>query len=146
MVHSMISLTRLSGSVFVLNSDLLERVDSTPDTVITLVDGSKYVVAESMRAVVAAVRLHRAEVIALSAYVQVAPESLFPGTGYDAPAREPGAPGDARAGRLATVAGATEDPPSDDDPEPAETPEPHLARVLQHPAIARDPGRAEGNA
>lgn len=143
----MISLTRLSGSVFVLNSDLLERVDSTPDTVITLVDGSKYVVAESMRAVVAAVRLHRAEVIALSAYVQVGPESLFPGTGYDAPARDGGATAETRGGRLATVAGDTEDPPSDDDePEPAGTLEPHLATVLQHPAIARDPGRAEGNA
>ena len=32
----MIMLTRLSGSRFVLNSDLIERVDATPDTVISL--------------------------------------------------------------------------------------------------------------
>ena len=44
----MILLTRLSGSVFVLNADLIERLDSTPDTVVTLVDGKKYVVAESL--------------------------------------------------------------------------------------------------
>ena len=44
----MITLTRLSGSVFALNSDLIERVDSTPDTVITLVDGTKYVVLEDL--------------------------------------------------------------------------------------------------
>ena len=57
----MIMLTRLSGSAFVLNSDLIERVDSTPDTVITLVDGTKYVVAESMGEVVAAVRTYRGD-------------------------------------------------------------------------------------
>ena len=46
----MIMLTRLSGSVFALNSELIERIDSTPDTVITLVDGKKYVVAEGLDA------------------------------------------------------------------------------------------------
>ncbi len=72
----MISLTRLSGAEFVLNSDLIERVDKTPDTVITLTTGAKYVVAESLRAVVAEIRLHRAEVIALSELVHVDPQLL----------------------------------------------------------------------
>lgn len=67
----MITLTRLSGSVFALNSDLIERVESTPDTIITLVDGKKYVVAESMTEVITIVRTHRAEVVALSGYVRV---------------------------------------------------------------------------
>ena len=67
----MITLRRLSGTVFALNSDLIERVDSTPDTVVTLVDGKKYVVAESMTEVIAIVRTHRAEVVALSGYVRV---------------------------------------------------------------------------
>ena len=57
----MITLTRLSGTVFVLNSDLIERIDSTPDTVITLVDGKKYVVAEPLTDVVDAVRAYRGE-------------------------------------------------------------------------------------
>ena len=63
----MITLTRFSGSVFALNSDLIERVDSTPDTVITLVDGTKYVVTESLHDVVTAIRAYRGAVIAESA-------------------------------------------------------------------------------
>jgi flagellar protein FlbD len=72
----MISLTRLSGSVFALNSDLIERVDSTPDTVITLVDGSKYVVAESLATVLATVRRFRAEVVALGGLLAESPQDL----------------------------------------------------------------------
>lgn len=67
----MIPLTRLSGSVFVLNSDLVERIDATPDTVITLMDGKKYVVAESLSTVTSTIRRYRAEIIALSSVVQV---------------------------------------------------------------------------
>ena len=48
----MISLTRLTGAPFALNPDLVERVDCTPDTVITLVDGTKYLVSESLDDVV----------------------------------------------------------------------------------------------
>lgn len=62
----MIMLTRLSGSRFVLNSDLIERIDATPDTVISLTDGTKYVVSEAMPDVVAAVRDFRAEIVAIS--------------------------------------------------------------------------------
>ncbi|WP_110208265.1 flagellar FlbD family protein [Nocardioides daejeonensis] len=62
----MITLTRLSGSEFVLNSDLIERVEETPDTVVTLVDGKKYVVAETPAEIVRAVREHRGWIIALS--------------------------------------------------------------------------------
>lgn len=63
----MIVLTRLSGSVFVLNADLIERLDCTPDTVVTLVDGKKYVVAEDMAVIVGLVRAWRGEIIAASA-------------------------------------------------------------------------------
>ena len=80
----MITLTRLSGSQFALNSDLIERIDSTPDTVITLVDGTKYVVAETLADVIAIVRAHRAEVLVLSGYINVGqtqdlPESAVQG-------------------------------------------------------------------
>lgn len=68
----MITLTRLSGSVFALNSDLIERVDATPDTVVTLVDGKKYVVTETLDEVVDAVRRHRGEVLAMSTYLETA--------------------------------------------------------------------------
>ncbi|TZE83349.1 flagellar FlbD family protein [Calorimonas adulescens] len=48
----MIHLTRLNGVEFVLNSELIEYIESTPDTVITLTNGHKYVVLESMNEVV----------------------------------------------------------------------------------------------
>jgi flagellar protein FlbD len=59
-----ILLTRLNGPVFALNPDLVERADSTPDTVITLVDGTKYVVGESLAELVALIRQYRASVVA----------------------------------------------------------------------------------
>jgi len=60
----MINLTRLNGQEFVLNCDLIERVDATPDTVITLVDGTKYVVGETLAEVVDRVRCFRSSVLA----------------------------------------------------------------------------------
>ena len=60
----MITLTRLSGSVFVLNSDLIERIDQTPDSVVTLIDGKKYVVTESLEDIIGRVRAYRGEVVA----------------------------------------------------------------------------------
>lgn len=60
----MIVLSRLNGSQFALNPDLFERVEATPDTVVTLCDGTRYVVAESVGEVVAAVRTWRCEIVA----------------------------------------------------------------------------------
>ncbi|KJR47780.1 Flagellar protein FlbD [Desulfosporosinus sp. I2] len=42
----MIYVTRLNGKTFSLNSDLIETMEETPDTVITLAGGNKYVVSE----------------------------------------------------------------------------------------------------
>ena len=67
----MITLTRLSGTLFALNCDLIERVDATPDTVVTLVDGKKYVVAETLEEVLHAVRQYRGEVLALSTSIDL---------------------------------------------------------------------------
>ncbi len=62
----MITVTRLNGGAFALNPDLIERVEPTPDTVVTLVDGAKYVVRESVEEVIAQIRESKASVIALS--------------------------------------------------------------------------------
>jgi flagellar protein FlbD len=53
-------LTRLNGPEFALNADLIERAERTPDTVITLVDGKHYVVAESLEEVIERIGEHRA--------------------------------------------------------------------------------------
>ena len=66
----MISLTRLTGAQFALNPDLVERVDCTPDTVITLVDGTKYLVAESLTDVVDSVLDYRARVLATASILE----------------------------------------------------------------------------
>jgi len=46
--HYMIRLTKLNGSSFVLNCELIETVEETPDTVISTINGKKYVVLESV--------------------------------------------------------------------------------------------------
>ncbi|RNL80247.1 flagellar FlbD family protein [Nocardioides marmorisolisilvae] len=83
----MITLTRLSGSAFVLNSDLIERIDATPDSVVTLIDGKKYVVAETLEEIIDLVRTYRGEVIAVGAHIadQPVPDSSAPVPGPDRP-------------------------------------------------------------
>jgi flagellar protein FlbD len=66
----MILLHRLNGPPFALNADLIERAEATPDTVLTLVDGTKYVVAESLDEVVARIQESRASVIALAELIK----------------------------------------------------------------------------
>ena len=49
----MIKLTRLSHELLVLNSDLIEYMEATPDTVITLTTGQKLRVSETADQVIA---------------------------------------------------------------------------------------------
>ena len=49
----MIKLTRLSHESLVLNSDLIEYLEATPDTVITLTTGQKLRVSETADEVIA---------------------------------------------------------------------------------------------
>jgi len=69
----MIVLTRLNGPPFALNPDLIERVDANPDTVVTLVGGIKYVVAESLEELLDRVREFRGQVIATAYAFESAP-------------------------------------------------------------------------
>ena len=72
----MIALTRLNGTRIAINSDLIERVDASPHTVITLVDGTKYLVTATLDEVVDAVRSFRAAVLARS--MQEPPTTSLP--------------------------------------------------------------------
>ena len=62
----MIRVTRLNGEQFALNPDLIERVEAHPDTVAFLVDGTKYVVKESVDEVLQEIREYRAGILATS--------------------------------------------------------------------------------
>lgn len=44
----MIKVTRINNSMLVLNSDLIESVESTPDTMISLTTGKKIMVRETV--------------------------------------------------------------------------------------------------
>jgi flagellar protein FlbD len=61
-----IRVTRLNGERFALNPDLIERVEGHPDTVAFLVDGTKYVVKESVDEVLQEIREYRAGILATS--------------------------------------------------------------------------------
>ena len=69
----MIHLTRLNGSPLVVNSDLIKYGESSPDTVLTLVNGEKIVVLESCEDVVNRTIAYRARVFANAAQY---PQSL----------------------------------------------------------------------
>lgn len=62
----MIQLTRLNDISFVINADLIERIQEAPDTILYMADGTTIVVKEPLKEVVARINIHRAEVLALA--------------------------------------------------------------------------------
>lgn len=74
----MIVVTRLNGAAFGLNPDLIQRVECAPDTVVTLVDGTKYVIAQSLDDLVDRITEHKARVLARAQEI-VAPEPTHDG-------------------------------------------------------------------
>jgi flagellar protein FlbD len=60
----MIHVTRLNHTPVVLNCDLIEQIETTPDTVISLTTGQKIMVLESTEEVIERVRLFRQSVLA----------------------------------------------------------------------------------
>jgi flagellar protein FlbD len=60
----MLIVTQLTGHRFGLNPDLIQRVDAQhDDTVITLVDGTRYLVAESLDEVAEMMLDHRIAIV-----------------------------------------------------------------------------------
>ncbi|QCR43435.1 flagellar protein FlbD [Curtobacterium sp. SGAir0471] len=62
----MIVVTRLNGSAFAVNPDLVERIQETPDTTLIMVDGAKYIVRESMAEVIGLVAAYRARIVGMA--------------------------------------------------------------------------------
>jgi flagellar protein FlbD len=56
----------LNGEQFALNPDLIERVEAHPDTVAFLIDGTRYVVTETVEQVLTDIREYRAGILATS--------------------------------------------------------------------------------
>ena len=57
----LIEVTGLNGKGLTINSDLIEMIEETPDTVITLTTGKKIIVKESRQMVKNLVKLYRQE-------------------------------------------------------------------------------------
>ncbi|EQD40613.1 Flagellar [mine drainage metagenome] len=64
----MVLVTRLSGQELVLNCDLIEKIEATPDTVITLSGGSNYMVREGVQEVVDRIIAFRSAVIRAASF------------------------------------------------------------------------------
>jgi flagellar protein FlbD len=85
-----IRVTRLNGEHFALNPDLVERVEGHPDTVLFLVDGTRYIVREGVDEVLDEIREYRASILA-TAYAmdrgtyRAAPSGSTPHPADDAP-------------------------------------------------------------
>ncbi len=61
----MIPVTRLDGSPFIINGDLIETIESVPDTVVTLTSQKKLVVRESPQALIDGIIAFRRRVFAI---------------------------------------------------------------------------------
>jgi flagellar protein FlbD len=77
----MILLTRLNGVPFAINADLIERVETTPDTVVTMVDGRKHVVSETTAQVIDRIVEFRASILVTADRFHVGPPTGAPPSG-----------------------------------------------------------------
>lgn len=58
----MIRVSRLNGKEFILNSEMIKSMESTPDTVITLSSGEKLMVKESIDQILQAVMEYKRKI------------------------------------------------------------------------------------
>lgn len=61
--NSMIEVTKINGVKVLVNPDLIELVEETPDTVLTLTTGRKIIVKESRQEIKNLVILYRKDIL-----------------------------------------------------------------------------------
>lgn len=66
----MIEVTRLDGKEFTLNADMIEQIESNPDTYVRLINGDTYIVREARDEVVARIVNFRRKIFPCPALVQ----------------------------------------------------------------------------
>lgn len=59
----MIRLTRMNGGEFYLNHSLIETVEESPDTLLTLSNGNRYIVLEPARVIIDRIMSRQASVL-----------------------------------------------------------------------------------
>ncbi len=58
----MIKLTRLNGTVILVNENFIELAEETPDTVITMENGHRYLVQEKLDDIVIMIKDYKKEI------------------------------------------------------------------------------------
>ena len=87
----MIYVTRLTHSSVVLNSDLIEHIEATPDTVITLTSGQRITVRESAGELIESVRAWHQSLLIPEHLIAPQPgHSELPAPGLTRPLDAPG--------------------------------------------------------
>jgi len=61
--RTVIHVTRLNQSSIVLNCELIEQIESTPDTLITLTNNQKFIVLETADEIVERIQLYRRSIL-----------------------------------------------------------------------------------
>lgn len=59
----MIKLTAMNKKEFILNADHIEKIDDVPETLITLTNGKKYIVLESVEEVIDSVMRYKNRIV-----------------------------------------------------------------------------------
>ena len=70
----MILVTRLDGGRIAVNADMIERAEADPETVLTLVDGTRYTVIEPLEEIIAEIRNYRASILVAAKALEDGPE------------------------------------------------------------------------
>lgn len=60
----MVEVTKLNGSTVLVNAELIESVEETPDTVLSFVTGKKLIVKESRQEIKNLVKSYRKDIFA----------------------------------------------------------------------------------
>lgn len=59
----MIDLTAMNNRAFILNADHIEKIEEVPETLITLINGKKYIVLEGVEEVVEKVIKYKNKIV-----------------------------------------------------------------------------------
>lgn len=59
----MIDLTAMNNKEFILNADHIEKIEEVPETLITLTNGKKYIVLESVEEVIEKVIIYKNKIV-----------------------------------------------------------------------------------
>ncbi len=74
----MIRVSRLNGGALGLNADLIERIEQTPDTVITLISGKKLLLSDTPDEIIERIISFRATVLARVPFIDTSETEVQP--------------------------------------------------------------------